>query len=46
MFNDNVDVKATHFCKACKDPEPLCESCAKQHMYPYYLKCKGIKTKG
>lgn len=29
--NDNVDVKATHFCKTCKDPEPLCESCAKQH---------------
>lgn len=29
--NDNVDVKATHFCKTCTDPAPLCESCAKQH---------------
>lgn len=30
--NDKVDVRATQFCKTCKDPEPLCESCAKQHI--------------
>lgn len=29
---DKLDVKATHFCKTCEDPEPLCESCAKQHI--------------
>lgn len=30
-LDDSLDVKATHFCKTCEDPEPLCESCAKQH---------------
>lgn len=29
--DDDLEVKATHFCKTCEDPEPLCESCAKQH---------------
>nr|XP_022290966.1 uncharacterized protein LOC111102491 isoform X2 [Crassostrea virginica] len=24
-------IKATHFCKTCEDPEPLCEVCAQQH---------------
>lgn len=27
----NIIVRATHFCKTCEDPEPLCESCAAQH---------------
>lgn len=30
-FIENIHVKATHFCKTCVDPEPLCEECAKQH---------------
>lgn len=29
--NDDTEVKATHFCQTCKDPEPLCETCAKHH---------------
>lgn len=29
--NDSIEVQATHFCKSCEDPEPLCEICAKQH---------------
>lgn len=29
--NDDNDVDATHFCKTCDDPEPLCEMCAKEH---------------
>lgn len=29
--NDSKEVQATHFCKTCEDPEPLCEMCAKQH---------------
>lgn len=24
-------IKATHFCETCEDPEPLCEVCAQQH---------------
>lgn len=28
---ENINVKATHFCKTCADPEPLCDKCAKQH---------------
>lgn len=30
-MNDNLQVKATHFCKTCEDPEALCGACAKQH---------------
>lgn len=30
-LNDGTKVTATHFCKTCEDPEPLCETCAKQH---------------
>lgn len=30
-FIENIHVKATHFCKTCVDPEPLCDECAKQH---------------
>lgn len=30
-LNDAQKITATHFCKTCEDPEPLCESCAKQH---------------
>lgn len=30
-FIENIHVKATHFCKTCDDPEPLCDECAKQH---------------
>lgn len=29
--NDSKEVQATHFCKTCEDPEPLCEMCANQH---------------
>lgn len=29
--NEEKDVKATHFCKTCENPEPLCEMCAKEH---------------
>lgn len=28
---ENKPVKATYFCQSCKDPEPLCETCATQH---------------
>lgn len=28
---DSLKIKATSFCKTCDDPEPLCETCAKQH---------------
>lgn len=30
--NEDIHVPATHFCKTCDDPEPLCESCAKHHI--------------
>lgn len=30
-MNEDTHIKATHFCKTCEDPEPFCESCAKQH---------------
>lgn len=30
-LNDGTKVTASHFCKTCVDPEPLCETCAKQH---------------
>lgn len=29
--NENVQVKATNFCKTCADPEPFCGTCARQH---------------
>lgn len=29
--NDDTKVKATHFCKSCEYPEPLCKTCAKHH---------------
>lgn len=29
--DENKQITATHFCKTCEDPEPLCEACAKQH---------------
>lgn len=25
-------VKATHFCRTCDDPEPLCETCSEHHL--------------
>lgn len=28
---EDTQVPATHFCKTCDDPEPLCETCAKHH---------------
>lgn len=30
-FNENKQITATHFCKTCDDPEPLCKACAKEH---------------
>ena len=29
---DDIKTEATRFCKSCKDPEPMCEICAKQHI--------------
>lgn len=29
---DDEHVEATHFCKTCEDPEPLCGTCAKHHL--------------
>lgn len=29
--SEELQVQATHFCKTCDDPEPLCEICAKHH---------------
>lgn len=29
---ENIKSKATHFCKTCEDPEPLCNKCAQQHL--------------
>lgn len=28
---DDVNCPATHFCKTCDDPEPLCGTCAQHH---------------
>lgn len=28
---DDKNTKATHYCKTCDVPEPLCIDCAKQH---------------
>lgn len=27
----DIKIKATHYCKTCDDPEPLCNDCARQH---------------
>lgn len=29
---DDTKTEATRFCKSCKDPEPMCETCAKLHI--------------
>lgn len=29
---DDEHVEATHFCKTCDDPEPLCGTCSKHHL--------------
>lgn len=29
---DEEHVEATHFCKTCDDPDPLCGMCAKHHL--------------
>lgn len=31
-FFENIQVKATHFCRTCEDPEPLCKTCAREHI--------------
>lgn len=31
-FYGNIIVRATHFCRTCEDPEPLCENCSTQHV--------------
>lgn len=28
---ENLNTKATHFCKTCEDLEPLCDKCAQEH---------------
>lgn len=43
-FGDNVETKATHFCKTCKDPEPFCETCAKQHTRQKMFKKHTLST--
>lgn len=30
-LNANLKNKATHFCKTCDSPDPLCKDCAQQH---------------
>lgn len=30
LYGD-IKTKATHFCKTCDVPEPLCKDCAQQH---------------
>lgn len=30
LYGD-IKIKATHYCKTCDVPEPLCHDCAKQH---------------
>lgn len=29
---ENIENKASMYCKTCKDPEPLCKECAKHHI--------------
>lgn len=29
---DALPVQATHFCKTCEDPDPLCENCVHRHL--------------
>lgn len=29
---DNIKIEAKQFCQTCKDPEPLCEKCGKEHI--------------
>lgn len=45
---ENIHFKATHFCKTCDDPEPLCETCAKQHTRQKICRdheiCKDIRA--
>lgn len=47
-FIDNRQLSATHFCKTCVDPEPLCETCAKEHirqqMSRYHEICENIRN--
>lgn len=28
----NTENAATHFCQNCKEPEPMCHTCANQHI--------------
>lgn len=28
---EDLQIQATHLCKTCENPEPLCETCAKNH---------------
>lgn len=45
--NEDKAITATHFCKSCYDPEPLCESCAKEHsrqkISKYHILCDKIE---
>lgn len=43
-LNNNKKVIATHYCKTCAGPEPLCEQCAKQHARQ--KACKDHKLSG
>lgn len=41
---DNMKTKATQFCKTCDDPEPFCETCAKQHIRQKMFKKHTLST--
>lgn len=46
-FYGNIIVRATHFCRTCEDPEPLCENCSTQHVRHkisrHHQICENIK---
>lgn len=43
-FADNIETKATYFCKTCEDPELFCEECAKQHTRQKMFKEHTLST--
>lgn len=43
----DIIVRATHFCRTCENPEPLCENCSTQHVRQrksrHHQICENIK---